>query len=99
MIGRFLNADGYVNANGDLIGYNMYAYCSNNPVTYVDVNGEYAVSFLILVLIGVSLAVARIDNNIKTTNTALSVMNLRNNTKYPGIDGKKKTLIMSQKNL
>ena len=30
--GRFLNADGYVNANGDLMGYNMFAYCSNNPV-------------------------------------------------------------------
>jgi RHS repeat-associated protein len=37
--GRFLNADGYVNANGDLIGFNMYAYCSNNPVMYVDPYG------------------------------------------------------------
>ncbi len=34
--GRFLNADGYINANGDLIGYNMYAYCSNNPVNGYD---------------------------------------------------------------
>ena len=38
--GRFLNADGYINANGDLIGYNMYAYCSNNPVMYTDPTGE-----------------------------------------------------------
>ena len=38
--GRFLNADGYVNANGDLQGYNMYAYCSNNPVMCVDPTGE-----------------------------------------------------------
>ena len=37
--GRFLNADGYINANGDLIGYNMYAYCSNNPVMYTDPTG------------------------------------------------------------
>lgn len=41
--GRFLNADGYVNANGDLIGFNMYAYCSNNPVVYVDYTGKDAV--------------------------------------------------------
>ena len=40
--GRFINADGYINANGDLIGYNMYAYCSNNPVMYVDPTGEWS---------------------------------------------------------
>ena len=40
--GRFLNADGYVNANGDLIGFNMYAYCSNNPVRYADKTGSIA---------------------------------------------------------
>ena len=38
--GRFLNADVYVNANGDLIGFNMYAYCSNNPVMFTDPFGE-----------------------------------------------------------
>ena len=38
--GRFLNADGYVNANGDIIGYNMYAYCSNNPIMGTDPSGE-----------------------------------------------------------
>ncbi len=40
--GRFLNADGYINANGDLIGFNMYAYCSNNPVMYTDPSGNIA---------------------------------------------------------
>ena len=40
--GRFLNADGYVNANGDLIGFNMYAYCSNKPVIYADSQGTDA---------------------------------------------------------
>ena len=43
-VGRFLNADGSVNANGDLIGFNMFAYCGNNPVNMVDDEGEAAVA-------------------------------------------------------
>ena len=38
--GRFLNADGYINANGDILGYNMFAYCSNNPISFNDPTGE-----------------------------------------------------------
>ena len=37
--GRFINADEYINANGDIIGYNMFAYCSNNPVMFADPSG------------------------------------------------------------
>ena len=41
-IKRFINADeiGYLGANGDLNSYNLYAYCSNNPVMYVDPTGN-----------------------------------------------------------
>jgi len=38
--GRFLNADSHINANGDISGFNMYAYCSNNPVMCVDLSGS-----------------------------------------------------------
>ncbi|NLE06126.1 MAG: RHS repeat-associated core domain-containing protein [Crenarchaeota archaeon] len=41
--GRFINADVYINANGDLIGFNMFAYCSNNPIMYVDYSGYDAI--------------------------------------------------------
>ena len=34
--GRFLNADGLLGANGDILSYNLFAYCSNNPVNYYD---------------------------------------------------------------
>jgi len=44
-VGRFLNADGYINANGDLIGFNMFAYCSNNPVMGYDPDGKWTYSF------------------------------------------------------
>lgn len=38
---RFISADaiGYLGANGDLISYNLYAYCSNNPVMHIDPSG------------------------------------------------------------
>ena len=39
---RFISADGYINANGDLLGYNMYAYCRNNPANSVDAIGTEA---------------------------------------------------------
>ena len=47
--GRFINADGYINANGDIIGFNMFAYCSNNPVMFIDLSGETSVSWTVAV--------------------------------------------------
>ena len=40
-IGRFLNADniGYLGAGSNLTGYNLFAYCGNNPVTGYDPAG------------------------------------------------------------
>ena len=40
IVGRFLNADAIIGANGGVIGYNMFAYCNNNPIMYSDPNGE-----------------------------------------------------------
>ena len=37
--GRFLNEDGIIGANPDIIGYNLYAYCSNNPIMNTDPSG------------------------------------------------------------
>ena len=36
--GRFINADSSLYEG--LLGSNMYAYCENNPVMYVDYSGE-----------------------------------------------------------
>ena len=36
-VGRFINSDGQL--NGGFLGNNMFAYCENNPVMYVDYNG------------------------------------------------------------
>ena len=49
-MGRFLNADGYVSTGQGILGNNMYAYCGNNPVMYVDHGGEWFLSFLFGIL-------------------------------------------------
>ena len=38
---RFINADGYLSTGQGILGYNMYAYCNNNPVNYVDYYGNW----------------------------------------------------------
>ena len=40
---RFINADGYVSTGQGLTGNNMFAYCNNNPVNYVDYSGKLAI--------------------------------------------------------
>jgi len=46
---RFINADGYINANGDMLGYNMFAYCGNNPIMNIDPNGEFSLTVAIII--------------------------------------------------
>ena len=43
VVGRFINADSLLGANGDLMSYNLYAYCSNNPVNMSDPSGLCAI--------------------------------------------------------
>ena len=38
--GRFISGDCYVSTGQGLSGYNMFAYCGNNPVNRVDSTGE-----------------------------------------------------------
>ena len=46
---RFINADDSLGANQDILSYNLYAYCSNNPIKYVDYTGESAILASILI--------------------------------------------------
>ena len=39
-VGRFINADALVSTGQGILGYNMFAYCNNNPVTNIDHLGE-----------------------------------------------------------
>ena len=49
-IGRFINADGYVSTGQGLLGNNMYAYCNNNPIMYVDYSGDFPVLLTVILV-------------------------------------------------
>ena len=35
---RFINADGYISTGQGILGYNMFAYCGNNPISNLSYN-------------------------------------------------------------
>ena len=41
-VGRFINADGYISTGQGINGSNVFAYCGNNPVNFVDTGGTDA---------------------------------------------------------
>ena len=43
-IGRFINADSYVSTGQGFLGYNMFAYCGNNPICQTDYTGTMTAS-------------------------------------------------------
>ena len=47
-IGRFVNADGQLNQQESISGYNLFAYCGNNPVKNSDPDGH---SFILACII------------------------------------------------
>ena len=87
--GRFISADGYVSTGQGLTGYNMYAYCGNNPVMYVDPTGEawwhWALGAAIVVACAAAVvitaggaapgvaAVLAVANGVAATTTASTV--------------------------
>jgi RHS repeat-associated protein len=46
VLGRFLSPDPYVQAPDFSQSYNRYSYCLNNPLMYVDEDGEFIIAFL-----------------------------------------------------
>ena len=45
VLGRFINADGYVSTGQGFVGNNMFAYCNNNPVLYTDICGTRPIAY------------------------------------------------------
>ena len=61
-IGRFINADALVSTGQGLLGNNMFAYCRNNPVIFIDPSGEFGLLFAFVA----ATVVAGVANAIST---------------------------------
>lgn len=62
-MGRFLNADVYISTGQGVLDNNMFAYCGNNPINYVDYEGtaERPVGAGIQIELSVGSAVAGVE--------------------------------------
>ncbi len=43
IVKRFINADSYASTGQGFLGYNMFAYCGNNPVNMIDIIGNHTI--------------------------------------------------------
>ncbi len=55
-VGRFISPDdpSLLGANGDLLSFNLYAYCSNNPVNYSDPSGHFTLVASIAIFVAIT---------------------------------------------
>ena len=69
---RFINADSYVSTGQGITGYNMFAYCGNNPVNRVDPDGEFWIAALLIAAGSLFLlsGCSANDNEFKTADEA-----------------------------
>ena len=70
VVGRFINADAFVSTGQGILGNNMYAYCHNNPVKYVDLTGEFVISSILLVSIAGGALAGAIVSTISYMKTS-----------------------------
>ena len=50
--------------NAGLTGYNVYVYCINNPVNYLDFTGEFVISLAVLIGVGIGALVGGVVGGI-----------------------------------
>ena len=80
--GRFVNEDSYLSTGNGILGHNMYAYCNNNPIFYVDKDGHsIGIGIVVLGLVITTLFAA---NSIKKIKKAKEeILKVQKNTNVP----------------
>ena len=74
-VGRFINADGYVSTGQGISGYNMFAYCGNDPVNRSDPTGKFWGAAIILGVAAAILALTGCSQDTSTTTVSSSKNN------------------------
>ena len=73
---RWISADGYVSTGQGIIGYNMFAYCGNNPITLFDPTGKIGIVILgVLCCIGVGVLFIPSSEKQEATQTQIDEAN------------------------
>ena len=75
---RFMNADIYADTAQGVVGTNMFAYCNNNPIFFVDPSGNNAINNLYGIFSKVIKAINSLyrmflNNGGNTINNAMSI--------------------------
>ena len=72
-MGRFINADEFTSTGQGLLGYNMYAYCRNNPINYVDANGNASIWYYLIEACKMGLIHFWVQTQIVESNVNISM--------------------------
>ena len=88
--GRFINADVYITENIGSTNFNMFAYCYNNPISFVDNNGNFGITSIIFTVVGVAAASLIAANNQYWNEKAQEEINeVQKNNSVIEVDGRK----------
>ena len=63
---RFLNSDNIIGSNENIMSYNLYSYCNNNPISQFDFNGTSFSSITSKIMNNFKAVVSAIDNKLST---------------------------------
>mgnify|MGYP002800853015 FL=1 len=74
VVGRFISRDSIEYADPESInGINLYAYCGNNPVKYVDPNGTLFILTTVLIFLGIGAVAGGIVGGVTAAQSGSNV--------------------------
>ena len=97
--GRFINADSQIDSNAGFVGYNLFAYCANNPVNMIDSTGSFAISlFAVVAIFTVAVTTVATCYLISTPQFQAAWRQMCNNIST-AIDNATRNIILSSRNI
>jgi len=91
-VGRFVNGDAYASTGTGFLGHNMFAYCNNNPVMFIDPSGKLLGGLIVIgaAVVGVTLVLTgcsskQSDNSSKSSKSSKSTKSKKSSTPSPSV--------------